>query len=364
MILYLVIFSGQVFSQSARQLYKKVKQANNSISDFEDSTFLIRCTLSNRFTQSNTSFLNTYLFPTKNYSYNFYGAKPGSSCVYNKFKIIGTGLSGDTFEINIKPYNFDRYHSNSFFFPLYWVPTFEKGDFSRRKFTRPKLIYHSNDTFALAQKNKVWNGTRIIYFTSNYRIFKYASFNDDNDRPDSAFNIEFNYFKGNCFDSLNREFNLGKFSIPPKNVTEELNRDTTVEFNKNSIPTINGNTIKSTSGKYILIDYWYLSCSPCLQMLPFVNELHEQIDTAKLIMFGVNPYDTKSNINRYISRKGYLIDQLDVEVMKPLHDINSFPTLILLDENLQEVKRFVGYGKRVSDSEIMKYLKSLDLLHN
>lgn len=93
-----------------------------------------------------------------------------------------------------------------------------------------------------------------------------------------------------------------------------------------------------------------------------MKNLQEEIDDKKLIILGINPYDKEFYVQRYLKDRGYNTFQMDIKKMKPYHNVNEFPQLILVDEKFEVVRIFKGYGKGVSDLEIKLYLKSMNLL--
>src|SRR5690606_26165661 len=70
--------------------------------------------------------------------------------------------------------------------------------------------------------------------------------------------------------------------------------------------------IKTKSGKYILLDFWYASCRPCLQALPKLNSLAEQYAENGLVVLGINCFDKgiKENLALKMRDKGIHIPLL------------------------------------------------------
>jgi thiol-disulfide isomerase/thioredoxin len=154
---------------------------------------------------------------------------------------------------------------------------------------------------------------------------------------------------------------LGFYTPIIKKPSDPVVKDT-VSKHSNILYVLGDSVIPVDRGKFYLFDYWYLSCVPCLEMMPFMNKLHHKADTGKLIIIGVNTYDSEANISQYLNKRGYSFIQLDILKNRPFHRINEHPTLILLDGNFNEIKRFKGYGKDITEKQILAFLKSRGLL--
>ncbi|MCB9262714.1 MAG: TlpA family protein disulfide reductase [Flavobacteriales bacterium] len=349
--------------QSAKKLFEEVKKANTSLSDYDDSTMYIQYEFVNRFTDEKTESSGSFLFYQKNHPYLFLGADIYSFKIFKADSVFIVNKNGDTtnrFEPTT-PFEFDKSNPNGLYWLLTKIPTEKRGSFSKKEYSKPMLVYNNKDTFAIARIDKKWGNVHTFYFTKSHRIFRYEVVNDNPERPDSSWIYNFNYFKHNCFDSLNQRLHYGETPRPPYPPID--NRKDSLTYNKHdTVFLLNDSILTNFSGKFILFDYWYLSCHPCLQMMPFMNQLHQEIDTSKLIIIGVNPYDDQEHINRYLERKGYHVLQMNAKKMKPFHHIDSFPTLILLDADFNEVKQQVGYGGTFSDKEIRQMLKEYGLI--
>ncbi len=361
--LFSLVVSIEASGQSTIGLYKKIKKSNMSFKDYKDSTLLIKQKVFNRFTQETSERIDCFYFEDKiNYLFsrvqeNIYHYD------YNVDTVSITYPNGDIFgKRALKPYNYDDHDAQNWFYSLKQVPTRNKGDFSTLKYGRPRISHSANDTMFICQYDRDLNQDRRLYFNStDFRIYKVQYINDDLDRPDALVEFEFHYFKGNCYDSLMKVHSLGKYY---NNTYLEKPVDDTKALMKinDSLFLLKDSVITGFSNKYILFDYWYLSCSPCIQMMPFVNKLHVEIDTSKVLIIGVNTIDDEDDIIRYKTEREYLLNEMDMKKMMSLHNLNEHPQLILVDKNLKDVKVFKGYGKGVSDLEIKLYLKSMNLL--
>jgi thiol-disulfide isomerase/thioredoxin len=96
-------------------------------------------------------------------------------------------------------------------------------------------------------------------------------------------------------------------------------------------------TLAENKGKIVLLDFWYLSCYPCAQAVPHLNNLQEKYKD-DLVVIGLNPFDTTEKqlkkIPDFIARTGlkYTIAQTTREVTES-YRVYYYPTLYIIDKN-------------------------------
>ena len=58
---------------------------------------------------------------------------------------------------------------------------------------------------------------------------------------------------------------------------------------------INGDSLRLNDfkGKYILLDFWFTNCPPCMRGIPKVNAIYEKFKDRNLVVLGINPIDKK-----------------------------------------------------------------------
>jgi peroxiredoxin len=100
-------------------------------------------------------------------------------------------------------------------------------------------------------------------------------------------------------------------------------------------------SLEEYRGKPVLINFWYIECGWCDLEMPFIKAIYEQyIGILEIIL--INPYNSKSNIQSYISENnlemGSLLDA-NRSVSGEYVSI-GYPTSYLIDINgvIQEVK--------------------------
>jgi len=94
--------------------------------------------------------------------------------------------------------------------------------------------------------------------------------------------------------------------------------------------------LKNNESKYVLLDFWYASCEPCLKGLPIINSLSNSFPEEKLRVIGINCFDEKSKsfVSSKLRAKGINMELLFGN-RSLIDDVNmrAFPTYILLKDN-------------------------------
>ena len=119
-------------------------------------------------------------------------------------------------------------------------------------------------------------------------------------------------------------------------------------------------TINSTN-KYLLLDFWYLSCPHCRPVTKILESQLDFIDSNKLLVMGVNPYDDSTDITNYVRNKRTRIPQTIEAFRFKKYNVQAYPTLLLLDKNGVIVKTFEGNYKGL-DRDLLFYLRENRLL--
>lgn len=126
--------------------------------------------------------------------------------------------------------------------------------------------------------------------------------------------------------------------------------------------TLNGEefNLESLQGKYVLLDFWGTWCGPCVAEMPKVKEYKEKYKD-QLVVVAINSGDTKEQIKKFITPKGYDWIQL-ISKRKGESDfvskfnVNGFPTKFIVDPNGIILHRFVGNAEESFDKldELLK----------
>ena len=107
-------------------------------------------------------------------------------------------------------------------------------------------------------------------------------------------------------------------------------------------------SLESLKGKYVLLDFWAIWCSPCIEEFPNLKELYSKVDTSKFEIVGVIGDSPIDALNETINRHQITWPQIlsdDTNKIKEEFGITSYPTSLLLDtEGIIIAKNLRGEG--------------------
>jgi thiol-disulfide isomerase/thioredoxin len=109
--------------------------------------------------------------------------------------------------------------------------------------------------------------------------------------------------------------------------------------------------LKDLKGKLVLIDFFYMSCYPCMLALPKLETLYEKYKEKGVVIIGIDPYDKKEDgVGDFLSKRGvnYTVLLKGKDVAKDYH-VSAYPTIYLIDKNGKILFRMAGYGSGLED---------------
>ena len=117
------------------------------------------------------------------------------------------------------------------------------------------------------------------------------------------------------------------------------------------------NSNKLLNNKYTLVNFWASWCVPCLKEHKYLMSLKKN---SSLKILGVNFKDKKENAIKFLEDLGnpyyYLAqDKLGKQSIK--FGIYGIPESILIDKNLQVIKKFVGPLNLSDYNKILEIIK-------
>ncbi|MBL7826078.1 MAG: TlpA family protein disulfide reductase [Saprospiraceae bacterium] len=97
---------------------------------------------------------------------------------------------------------------------------------------------------------------------------------------------------------------------------------------------------KNLTEGYILVDFWYKGCAPCLMAMPMLERLHKKYKNLGLNVLGINGHDkNQAGIKSFIQERSVSYNILldtDNWMTKKLR-ILTYPTMILVEAKSHEV---------------------------
>jgi thiol-disulfide isomerase/thioredoxin len=113
-------------------------------------------------------------------------------------------------------------------------------------------------------------------------------------------------------------------------------------------------------GKVVYVDFWASWCGPCGQSMPFLNELHEQLNAKGLAVVGVNLDENKADAEAFLGNhpvKFPIATNPDGKCPETF-EVQAMPSSFLIDRHGKV--RHVQLGFHSSETqEIRKKVQSL-----
>lgn len=137
------------------------------------------------------------------------------------------------------------------------------------------------------------------------------------------------------------------------------------EFKLPTFTTFDNKKINITNlkGKPTLINFWFTTCTPCIEEMPILNQIKEQLkDSANFIAI---TYESSEKVRNFLQRHKFNFTHITnakkyIESM----DIGSFPLNIFLDKNgiVRKIENGIPYKIEVNDDKEIKIMDGKDFL--
>ncbi len=104
-----------------------------------------------------------------------------------------------------------------------------------------------------------------------------------------------------------------------------------------------------TNDRLVLIDFWYLACAPCIEMMPVLSKLYDTYNLEGLNIFSLNPIDNRDEKLQTIKKLkakvalSYPIFFTDKSILEK-YQVNTFPTVYLIKKG-KVIYSEVGYSE-------------------
>lgn len=118
----------------------------------------------------------------------------------------------------------------------------------------------------------------------------------------------------------------------------------------------------SINAQYILLDFWYASCAPCLQDIPKIKSYANTYHREELSIYGINVYDHDTSRIGAIDSKfhfNYPILINGRELAEKDYGQNAFPLKVLLDSEKKIIYIGKGHSLKEGPTELDLLLKKL-----
>ena len=102
--------------------------------------------------------------------------------------------------------------------------------------------------------------------------------------------------------------------------------------------------LRDLRGKVVVLDFWATWCGPCQAQSPVLDGLATRFRDRGLVVVGMNTNDEEGNAKRWAASHGVVYPIVYDDGNKVAHEYNveSFPTLVIIDREGKIVARRIG----------------------
>lgn len=92
-------------------------------------------------------------------------------------------------------------------------------------------------------------------------------------------------------------------------------------------------SLKELRGKTIILNFWFISCAPCIKEIPELNKLVGEYKNKEVIFLGLT-YNTSQHVQNFLKKSAFNFTQLpnSGEISKK-YNVFYFPTSFVIDKN-------------------------------
>lgn len=100
-------------------------------------------------------------------------------------------------------------------------------------------------------------------------------------------------------------------------------------------------------GKIVVINFWFISCSPCIKEMPELNELVKKYE-GKEVEFIAATFDSKEETNEFFKNRQFNYKQIvAARNLITLYKITAYPTHLILDQDGKVIFTQLGYNSKI-----------------
>ena len=241
----------------------------------------------------------------------------------------------------IDDFNFDAMEQPDYIWELPFLP-FNRGYLSNFNGYFKKISLLDNHILYRYQFKKI---KITVYINIQTKLIDKYTILDDNNKFIRTY--RFNYFSFNTYKHLiplpAQKHPFIPVELSNKIIYDSLNLKSlqlqTTQKEKNQVIL---NQLKNKNAKFIILDFWYISCMPCrknLQVLDSVSKVNTNIE-----ILLVNVHDADIDVIYFKNKYNYSFNNYTdtMGILEKFFLPKSYPTTILLNQNIDELMRSTG----------------------
>jgi peroxiredoxin len=112
-----------------------------------------------------------------------------------------------------------------------------------------------------------------------------------------------------------------------------------------ALPDLNGTRVKLSSlrGKIILLDFWSITCAPCIHEMPMVEAIGESYKTKDVVLLGIS-FDQSDKSKKWLLQHQHSLPTLTDTyfAVSDLYTVQGIPSLVLVGRDGKIKNYWIG----------------------
>jgi len=113
-------------------------------------------------------------------------------------------------------------------------------------------------------------------------------------------------------------------------------------------------SLSDYQGQLVLLDFWYMSCYPCIKAIPHISELQSKYGDKGLVILGLNIDSDEKREKRLsefleINKVNYPIVLIGKYISKAYH-VSGYPTIFIIDKKGKILFSKSGFSENMNDT--------------
>lgn len=202
----------------------------------------------------------------------------------------------------------------------------------------------------------------IIFSVKFQKSWQYNEWHFSNEKYDVITDKELR----SEFENLRKKYTLEDYKKPDTQAMKPLQNGVKApEFNGVSFQKNVSIHLKDYKNKFVLIDFWYKNCFPCIEAIASLVKIRNKYSPDDLVILGLNPFDSKEKdkekLKEFIqtNKMNYPTVFVDKDVVDA-YNVKAYPTFYIINDKGEIVYSKVGQSKmneKELDSLLTKWIK-------